>query len=80
MAPAGGHGARMHYPWPENEEGEKDRSAPEMARSNLSPRGASLRWPPQQPSKVVTGSQIAAPQEWRGASDVEGKREEEGRS
>ena len=43
-----------------------DRSPPGMARSNLSPRRASLRWPPQQPSKVATVSQIAAPQGWRG--------------
>ena len=38
-----------------------DRSPPGMAKSNLSPRGASLRWTHQQPSKVATVSQVAAP-------------------
>ena len=40
-----------------------DRSPPGMARSNLNLRGASLRWTHQQPSKVVTVSQIAAPRD-----------------
>eukprot|EP00959_Pyramimonas_sp_CCMP1952_P459596 9478477-Pyramimonas_sp.AAC.1 len=43
-----------------------DRSPPrhgEVARSSLSLRGASLRWPPQQPSNAATGSQIAARRE-----------------
>eukprot|EP00959_Pyramimonas_sp_CCMP1952_P052588 1099444-Pyramimonas_sp.AAC.1 len=41
-----------------------------MARSNLSPRRASLRWPPRQPSKAATVSQMAAPQRWRGLISV----------
>ena len=43
-----------------------DRSPPRMARSHLGLGRASLCWTPQQPSKVVTVSQIAAPQGWRG--------------
>ena len=38
-----------------------DRSPPGMVRSNLNLRKAPLRWTPQQPSEVPTGSQIAAP-------------------
>eukprot|EP00959_Pyramimonas_sp_CCMP1952_P403051 8445284-Pyramimonas_sp.AAC.1 len=37
-----------------------------MARSRLGLRRTSLCWTPQQPSKVATVSQIAAPQGWRG--------------
>ena len=40
-----------------------DRSPPGMERSNLNPRETSLRWTPQQPSKVATVSQIAAPKD-----------------
>eukprot|EP00959_Pyramimonas_sp_CCMP1952_P173153 3618465-Pyramimonas_sp.AAC.1 len=36
------------------------------ARSRSGPRGASPRRTHQQPSKVATVSQIAAPQGWRG--------------
>ena len=43
-----------------------DRSPPGMARSNLSLGMTPLRWAPQQPPKVATVSQIAAPQGWRG--------------
>eukprot|EP00959_Pyramimonas_sp_CCMP1952_P123377 2579342-Pyramimonas_sp.AAC.1 len=36
-----------------------------MARSDLSLGKTPPRWTPQQPSKVATSSQIAAPQGWR---------------
>ena len=42
-----------------------DRSPPPpgMGTSNMSQRCSPLRWAPQQPSKVATVSQIAAPQD-----------------
>eukprot|EP00959_Pyramimonas_sp_CCMP1952_P320195 6700822-Pyramimonas_sp.AAC.1 len=41
-----------------------------MARSNLNLRSTSLRWTPQQPSKVATLSQNAAPLGCRGFISV----------
>ena len=43
-----------------------DRSPPGTSRSNLNLRLVPTMLAPQQPSKVVTVAQIAAPQGWRG--------------
>ncbi len=43
-----------------------DRSRQGMARSHLNLPVASLRWAPQQASKLAPVSQIAAPKGWRG--------------
>ena len=48
----------------ESDDNFADRSPTMMVRSNLSLRRTSLCWTPQQPSKVATVPQIAAPEGW----------------